>query len=331
MTSVLTVMLWITRRLSGWRRSASSVALAVLALACLGSPSSPVAGSTGASAGALASGPAGDRLPAVRGVYGHDSTYDSARPATTGFALIRRSGFNVVQTDAYRDSLDALQAAGLMGIVWLGGYANATCSFEHGDAWVRQHVAEIAGHPAILAYYIADEPLVSRCPHAPADLRERTALVHALDRRARTFTVIQAWDPAIGGSPYAQWQDSGAVDVWGFDVYPCRRSPYSCDFTKIDQARRLIEGIGLTPYLAVIQDFQDCHYGLPANDDLRKQFLHWQRSRMTGYLVFSWDYTSAEPGCARYAAPVEQAAGNVQEFARENALPMGPQLTASSP
>jgi hypothetical protein len=270
------------------------------------------------------------RLPPVRGAYGQDSTRQSSRPETTGFAVIRGTGFGVVQTNPYREGLDALRAAGLQGMVWLGAYQNSTCAFEHDDAWVRRHVAAIAGHPAILAYYIADEPLVSRCPHAPDALRARTALVHALDRHARTFTVIQAWDPARGANPYPDWLGSGAVDIWGFDVYPCRRSPHGCDFGEIDRYRDLIEQLGFLPYLAVLQDFQDCYYGLPTADDLRAQFLHWQRSRMAGYLVFSWNYTSAEPGCDRYAVQLERVPGNMQELACENSLPFGPDATVTT-
>lgn len=266
----------------------------------------------------------------VRGVYGHDSSFDPARQTTTGFAAMRRAGFGLVQTDVYRDGLDALRAAGLQGMVWLGAYDNRTCTFEHDDAWVTQHVRTIAGHPAIYAYYIGDEPRVGQCPHAPDQLRARTNLVHRLDRHARTFTVIQDWDPQLNAVPYSLWAGSGAVDIWGFDVYPCQRQPHRCDFHSIDQSRGLIERLGFAPYLVLMQDFQDCYYGLPTNDELRTQFAHWQRSRMAGYLVFSWNYTSAVPGCAQYAVQVEQVPGNVQELACENTLPVGPSAVGTT-
>jgi len=260
----------------------------------------------------------------VRGVYGHDSSYDPARPDTTGFSVMRATGFGVVQTDAYRDGLDALRAAGLKAMVWLGAYDSHNCRFEHDDAWVTQHVSAIAGHPAIYAYYIADEPHLGHCPHAPDQLRARTKLVHRLDRSARTFTVIADWDPDLNAVPYSLWAGSDAVDIWGFDVYPCKLQPHHCDFQNIDQSRALIERLGFSPYLVLLQDFQDCYYGLPTNDELRTQFMHWQRSSMAGYLVFSWNYTSAVPGCAQYAAQLERAPGNVQELACENTLPIGP-------
>ncbi len=296
-----------------------ALAVALLAPAC-SLPFTTSAGSGGRPA-EQPSGPA--RAALVRGVYGHDSSYEPALPNTTGFAVMRRTGFGVVQAGPYREGLDALEAAGLRAMVWLGSYDNRTCAFERDAAWVRRQVSAIAGHPAIYAYYIGDEPLVGRCPHAPDDLRGRTSLVHQLDRQARTFTVIQAWDPVRNAVPYPLWAGSGAVDIWGFDVYPCKRSPYRCDLEAIDQARALIEELGFSPYLAVLQDFQDCYYGLPTNADLHAQFARWRQSRMAGYLVFSWDYVSAEPGCAQYAAQLERVPGNVQALACENALSSG--------
>ena len=260
----------------------------------------------------------------VRGVYGHDSSYDPARPDTTGFAVMRQTGFGIVQTDAFRDGLDALRAAGLKGMVWLGAYDSRACRFEHDDAWVTQHVSAIAGHPAIYAYYIADEPHVGRCPRSPDQLRARTNLVQRVDRGSRTFTVIADWDPDLNAVPYSLWAGSGAVDIWGFDVYPCKRQPHHCDFQNIDQSRSAIERLGFSPYIALLQDFQDCYYGLPTTDELRAQFTHWQGSTMAGYLLFSWNYTSAVPGCAQYAVQLEQVPGNVQELACENTLPIGP-------
>jgi hypothetical protein len=300
------------------RRLLAALAAALIAAAC----STQAPPRTGRSDGAT--------VAPVRGVYGHDSSYDPVRASATGFSMMRAAGFGVVEVDAYRESLDALLPAGLEGMVWLGAYDSGTCTFEHDDAWVRQHVSAIAGHPAIYAYYIADEPRVGRCPRAPDQLRARTGLLHRLDRRARTFTVIQDWDPDLGAVPYSLWAGSDAVDIWGFDVYPCKRQPHRCDFQNIDDNRGAIERLGFAPYLALMQDFQDCYYGLPTNAELRTQFTHWQTSHMAGYLVFSWNYTSRVPGCAQYAVQLEQAPGNVQELACENTLGIGPNAVGTS-
>src|SRR5687768_13512958 len=87
----------------------------------------------------------------VRGVYGRDSS-------PSGVATLKSTGFNTVTVQPWRDHLDGLQADGLEGLVWLFGYNNDTCSFDRDDAWIRETVTAIAGHPAIVAYNVADEP-----------------------------------------------------------------------------------------------------------------------------------------------------------------------------
>jgi hypothetical protein len=191
-----------------------------------------------------------------------------------------------VVTDIY--SLEVLRAKGLKGIVWLGSWSNTTCTWENGDDWVRANVAAVKGHPVILAYYLGDEPLYSHCPQGPAAYRARTALVHTLDPGRPTFTVIQAWDEKTQESfPYQYW--AGTVDILGLDVYPCTFAN-GCDFSEIDGAIAAAARYGITRYWAVIQDFQDSYYRLPTPPEVATQFDHWNRSRMSGYVIFSWNF-----------------------------------------
>src|SRR5437588_1272975 len=87
------------------------------------------------------------RFPASfpRGAYGEDTSADH-------YDHIAAAGFNVVMTSPFKVNLDALQAHGLRGIVWLGQGYNTSCRWENDDTWIRSHVSAIAGHPAILAY-----------------------------------------------------------------------------------------------------------------------------------------------------------------------------------
>ena len=185
-------------------------------------------------------------------------------------------------TDPYLQSLAPLAAKGLKGVVWLGAWINApTCGFEDDDAKIRSLVTPIAGNPAILAYYLGDEPLVTQCPLAPAMFKQRTALVHSLDPGSKTFTVIQQYEGTVARD-YAPW--AGAVDILGFDIYPCSQTQPKCDFTAIDSAIRSISSAGITDYWAVIQDFQDCFYRLPTPSELGSQFDHWASLRDVGLL-----------------------------------------------
>jgi hypothetical protein len=238
-----------------------------------------------------------------RGAYSTDtsnSTYDKLAGA----------GFNTVMTSPYAEYLGALQARGLKGVVWLGSWRNSTCSWSENDAWVRSHVTAIAGHPAVAAYYLGDEPNFGSCPSGPSMYAARTNLVHSLDPGRPTFTVIQAWDPAARESyPYGHWARS--VDILGLDVYPCTLSSATCDFTQIDAAIAAADAAGVSKYWAVMQDFQDDYYRLPTPVEITAQFDRWNRSRMAGYLVFSWDFGTYN---------LDSQPSNVAELSRQNRL-----------
>jgi hypothetical protein len=260
----------------------------------------------------------------VRGVYGKDSS-------PGGFDTIASTGFNTVMTDPYTQSLNPLVAKGLKGVVWLGAWFNApTCGFEDDDVKIRSLVSAIAGNPAILAFYLGDEPLVSQCPAAPAMFKQRTALVHSLDPGSKTFTVIQQYEGAIARD-YAPW--AGAVDVLGFDIYPCSKAQSTCDFTAIDSAIASISAAGITDYWAVVQDFQDCFYRLPTAQELGSEFDHWSTSNMSGYFVFSWNYQSQDSTCV--GTSLDSHPDNVAMLKSENArtfIPAaGPPLSPSAP
>ncbi|TMA43626.1 MAG: hypothetical protein E6J83_09970, partial [Deltaproteobacteria bacterium] len=100
---------------------------------------------------------------AVRGCLGKDSS-------ATQYDHIVATGFTALDRAAYRDYLDGLPA-GVKALVWLGDYDNTTCTWEKSDDWIRTHVEAIAGHPAIAAYYIADEPHLWDCPLAAVHLK----------------------------------------------------------------------------------------------------------------------------------------------------------------
>ncbi len=219
----------------------------------------------------------------VRGIYGADSS-------ATGYDMMAAYGFNVVEVGPYRESLDEVQRRGLRAYVWMGGWSNDSCSWERDDGWVAGRARELAGHAALVFYYLGDEPAYSACPGGPAAYRQRTALIHRIDPGHDTFTVIQAWDEGASESfPYQHWV--GTVDVLGLDIYPCAR-PYApvCGWEDIDQAIAKAARIPIPRYYAVIQAFQDSYYRLPTAGEIHEQFRRWRQSQMEGYLVFNWNY-----------------------------------------
>jgi hypothetical protein len=272
----------------------------------------------------------------IRGTYGRDTTCqppgysdDNGCYFGTGLSGMKEAGFNAVQAEPYAGALAALSSAGLKAVVWVGGWKKATCVWDLSDAQLTATINSIKGNPATLMYYLADEPLLSSCPNAPVAFAARTALVHQLDPGSRTFTLIQDWD----GGPvnYAAWK--GAVDILGFDLYPCSfkngidtsakpKTRQPCDFNNVTDANiRRIEAARITGYIGVMQDFQDCFYELPTNSDLRVQMTHWQQlaAHMAGYLIFSWNFMGNPCTYGSLGQQLDSVSGNVAELSYDNA------------
>jgi chitodextrinase len=216
---------------------------------------------------------------AIRGVYDRDLS-------STGFDDEAALGLNVIDSGPYTELLDPLAARGLKAMIWLGGYDNSTCSFVKSDEWVRTHVSEIAGHPAVAAYFVDDEPNAASCPNAPTQMKARSDLVKSIDPSAITFLVDYKIDQL------ALW--AGTVDVIGLDKYPCKLKIDGCDFTGVDQLIAEADRLGIR-YWGVIQAFGDDYYKLPTAEELHTQFDRWRNTNMEGYLVFAWRYPDDHP------------------------------------
>ena len=108
------------------------------------------------------------------------------------FAGAASAGFNLADVS----TLPALRALpeGMKGVYWLGnGYKGnkGGCSWQLSDRQITDAVMAIKDNPKFSGiYYIADEPHPALCPDAPQRLAERTALIHSLDPRGRTFVVV---------------------------------------------------------------------------------------------------------------------------------------------
>lgn len=215
----------------------------------------------------------------VRGIFGRDTS-------SNGFANIVAAGFDTVMVQPDVQALDQLAELGLQGVVWLGDYDTGTeCGFDLADAEVRRAVTAVARHPAVVAYYLADEPSLARaegCPDAPEDIRNRSELVKGLDPDTPTFVTLTTWD-GVEEYPFGYW--AGTADIFGLVVYPCFQG--RCDFSMIDTAVAEADAAGLGDYWAIVQDFSTAWYDLPAPAAVDAQLAAWAESRMTGYAVYA--------------------------------------------
>ena len=209
-----------------------------------------------------------------------------------------------------RAELDALQRAGMKGIVWLWGYDDDECAFNRSDDEIRAEVARIAGHPAILAYQIDDEPEDARthgCGSRVArQIRDRSRLVKSVDPGATTYLVVATWD---GEEEFPYQYFAGTTDVMGLDVYPYTENGPHPEL--IDKAIREANRDHVPRYWAILQDFSDGYYVTPTAAQLREQFTRWRRSRMEGYFVYDWE-----------RGDIENRPSHLRVYASENARPV---------
>jgi hypothetical protein len=220
----------------------------------------------------------------VRAALGQDSS-------TSGYDVKRAVGMNVLTAPPTRSALDALRADGMGAIVWLGAYnrrVTAPCAFERDDAWIRERVAAVAGHPAIVAYQITDEPdsSVGVCANVVEQVRARAELISSLDPSVPTYLTISKT-----GYSYERW--AGIADILGLVIYPVSIRGYNEQM--IPTAIAEAEADGVERYWAVVQDFATPNwYVVPTGEQLRRQFEQWAASRVEGYVLYHWALGNVE-------------------------------------
>ena len=209
----------------------------------------------------------------VRGIYA-SWPFELEYPAVAGL------GFNAVSVGAYRDRLDDLQLLGLKGLVWLGGYDNATCTFVYSDDDVRTHIAAINGHPAILAYEIDNEPHADSCPTAPRQIKQRVALVRSLvGPNIILYLTLSKNFQAFAGS---------GVDLIRISAYPCSYK-YGCVMDKIVSKVAAARAAGFTRIWGGSKTAGDSYYRPPTPAELALIQQTWRDQGAEGYVAWAWD------------------------------------------
>ncbi|MDN3025503.1 hypothetical protein [Streptomyces sp. S.PB5] len=198
-----------------------------------------------------------------------------------------RYGYSLIDVTPERVSQ---VTTGQRALVWLGGYDKERCVWNWSDAEVRDRFERyaLARSPGIAGYFVADEPNTNRnCPLAAADVRDRSALVRALDPDTDRFTVVNVDKP----EHFAAFR--GTTDVMSVNVYPCLVGE-PCDWSKIPQVLERLEEAGVTRYMGMLQAFSFEQWRWPTAEELTGMIAQWQRSAWLGQMTFSWEYEGGE-------------------------------------
>ncbi len=187
-------------------------------------------------------------------------------------------GFNTVTVNPYPENLDELSAAGLKGLVWLGGYDSALCQFRRPAEWVVGRLEEVGSHSAIHSFFIDDEPHAD-CPNVRQQMINRSDLVKSLVPGAVTVLTENR------GGDFATLANT--TDILGIIVYPCSY-PSGCVYSKIDERIAQAEAAGVDRYWGAPQSFGDEYYRVPTPTEQIEIFERWNASRMEGYLGYAW-------------------------------------------
>ena len=251
----------------------------------------------------VAASPSPRRSGTPSAVRGFIETSDGAHAA-----LFKSLGFTATYFPPDAESLDTAASLGMKAIVWLGDYDNSTCTFQQSDATVVSTVNAIKRKPALIGYFLADEPEQAEadCPRVAAQLNARSDLVRRTDPDTAhfTYTIVSNEGTNLRCYDYAPFM--GTTDVMGLDIYPFRyTTSIPCvsgtnvlaDISNAISAWRRQSAAyksahrGFTPrFYAVLQDFTDSHWRRPSVTELQQQWAAWQNSGMEGVWYFSWDW-----------------------------------------
>ena len=147
----------------------------------------------------------------------------------TNLEVYARSPFNVIgpYETWSREKLDMLEAKGIKAIYSVAPGHDA--GSERDLARLRKLVTEVRDHPAVIAWYMTDEPILQLVP----TLEKRRAIVEALDGDHPTWGV----QCSFGDMRHF----NGAYDILGVDPYPVGRNGGSRDVGRMIEAAR--EGV----------------------------------------------------------------------------------------
>jgi hypothetical protein len=210
---------------------------------------------------------------------------------------VASAGFNLLDVGS-KWAADRLPK-GTRGLFWVGDYDNSSCSWQMSDSELRSEVRGAIGDRKVAGYFFSDEPDPFACPNAPRQHRDRSNLIHSLDRKK--FTVIDV-DANSGRASLRQiplWR--GAAEYIALDPYPCYPGK-ACNYAWISAIIRAANRAHIR-YWGVAQAFSDSDWRWPTPAEERHMLRQWAASKQSGFMTFAWSWAgnslASRPGLVR--------------------------------
>jgi hypothetical protein len=203
--------------------------------------------------------------------------YDGGSDQLSHWKRYKAYGFNLVIAGLNTRLLDRLKddraSAWVQPDVWTG------CGYEYSISQALSRARRAVATGAVSGFYVADEPSVSGCSSAPAQIAAWTAILHS------HFPGIPTIIATYNSGDLTDFAHS--ADMFALDTYPCQYGN-GCDYSWITDLAAAADRMGLK-YVGVAQAFGgDGHFDLPTASELQQIIHTWQATNELGYVVYAF-------------------------------------------
>jgi hypothetical protein len=229
---------------------------------------------TATAAGRPTTAPASTSRPRDATVKGY---YDGGSDQLSDWKRYKAYGFNLVFAGPNARLLRQVKTDGasawVQPDVWTG------CGYQYSIPQALSRARRAVATGAVSGFYVADEPSVSGCSSAPAQIAAWTAILHS--HFPGIPTIIATYDSG-DLTDFAR-----SADEFALDTYPCQYGN-GCDYSGITNLAAAADRLDLR-YVGVAQAFGgDGHYDLPTASELRQIIDTWQATNELGYVVYAF-------------------------------------------
>jgi hypothetical protein len=203
--------------------------------------------------------------------------YDGGSDQLRDWKRYKAYGFNLVFAGLNMRLLHQVRADG--ATAWVQPDVWTGCGYEYSISHALRRAGRAVATGAVSGFYVADEPSVSGCSSAPAQIAAWTAILHS--HFPGIPTVIATFDTT-------ELRDfAHSADMFALDTYPCQYGN-GCDYSRIANLAAAADRLGLR-YVGVAQAFGgDGHYDLPTASQLRQIIHTWEATNELGYAVYAF-------------------------------------------